>query len=154
MESRSEKAAVPAVAQVEHARAPQLSPSLRTMEFRIEKAAFLQGLYFAQGIADRKATMPILANVLLRTDGVAKLTDYGIARVPTNHSGPPTSPGTSARRVTEVPSQAWGCQRPSASHENSSVRSSRQRTSFTDDEASPATCTAGASDPSSRTSAT
>ena len=28
------------------------------MEFKIEAAAFLQGLYFAQGIADRKATMP------------------------------------------------------------------------------------------------
>src|ERR1700712_3254293 len=43
------------------------------MEFKIEKAAFLQGLYFAQGIADRKATMPILANVLLRTDGPDKI---------------------------------------------------------------------------------
>jgi DNA polymerase III sliding clamp (beta) subunit (PCNA family) len=39
------------------------------MEFRIEKAAFLQALYYAQGIADRKSTMPILANVLLRSDG-------------------------------------------------------------------------------------
>ena len=35
------------------------------MEFKIEKAALLQGLYLAQGIADRKSTMPILANVLL-----------------------------------------------------------------------------------------
>ena len=43
------------------------------MEFRIEKAAFLQGLYFAHGIADRKSTMPILANVLLRTDGPERL---------------------------------------------------------------------------------
>jgi DNA polymerase-3 subunit beta len=43
------------------------------MEFRIEKAAFLQGLYFAQGIADRKSTMPILANVLMRTDGPERL---------------------------------------------------------------------------------
>lgn len=43
------------------------------MEFRIEKAAFLQGLYFAQGIADRKSTMPILANVLLRTDGTERI---------------------------------------------------------------------------------
>jgi DNA polymerase-3 subunit beta len=43
------------------------------MDFRIEKAAFLQGLYFAQGIADRKSTMPILANVLLRTDGPERL---------------------------------------------------------------------------------
>ncbi|MBL9008186.1 MAG: DNA polymerase III subunit beta [Myxococcales bacterium] len=74
MESRSEKAASHAAAQAEHARAPSLSSSLRTMEFRIEKAAFLQGLYFAQGIADRKATMPILANVLLRTEGADSLT--------------------------------------------------------------------------------
>ena len=43
------------------------------MEFKIEKAALLQGLYLAQGISDRKSTMPILANVLLRTDGKDKL---------------------------------------------------------------------------------
>lgn len=43
------------------------------MEFKIEKASFLQGLYFAQGIADRKSTMPILANVLLRTDGADQI---------------------------------------------------------------------------------
>ena len=43
------------------------------MEFKIEKSAFMQGLYFAQGIADRKSTMPILANVLLRTDGPGRL---------------------------------------------------------------------------------
>ena len=43
------------------------------MEFKIEKDAFLRGLYLAQGIADRKSTMPILANVLLRTEGKDKL---------------------------------------------------------------------------------
>src|SRR4051812_10218716 len=43
------------------------------MEFRIPKASLLQGLYLAQGISDRKSTMPILANVLLRTDGKDKL---------------------------------------------------------------------------------
>ena len=43
------------------------------MEFKIEKAALLQGLYLAQGISDRKSTMPILANVLLRTDGKDRL---------------------------------------------------------------------------------
>ena len=43
------------------------------MEFRIQKNEFLRGLRLAQGIADRKSTMPILANVLLRTDGKAKL---------------------------------------------------------------------------------
>src|SRR5947207_7112047 len=43
------------------------------MEFKIEKATLLQGLYLAQGISDRKSTMPILANVLLRTDGKDKI---------------------------------------------------------------------------------
>jgi DNA polymerase-3 subunit beta len=52
------------------------------MELKIDKAALLEGLYLAQGIADRKSTMPILANVLLRTDGKDRLlvaaTDLGI----------------------------------------------------------------------------
>jgi DNA polymerase-3 subunit beta len=39
------------------------------MEFRIEKSQLLKGLYLASGIADRKSTMPILANVLCRTEG-------------------------------------------------------------------------------------
>src|SRR6476659_1048184 len=43
------------------------------MELRIKKGALLQGLYLAQGFSDRKSTMPILANVLLRTDGRDKL---------------------------------------------------------------------------------
>ena len=34
------------------------------MDFKIEKGTLLSGLYLAQGIADRKSTMPILANVL------------------------------------------------------------------------------------------
>jgi DNA polymerase-3 subunit beta len=43
------------------------------MEFRIDKAEFLTGLRIAQGIADRKSTMPMLANVLLRTSGKDKV---------------------------------------------------------------------------------
>ena len=43
------------------------------MEFKIRKDEFLRGLYLAQGIADRKSTLPILANVLLRTEGKDKL---------------------------------------------------------------------------------
>ncbi len=39
------------------------------MEFKIAKHEFLRGLRLAQGIADRKSTMPMLANVLLRTQG-------------------------------------------------------------------------------------
>lgn len=43
------------------------------MEFRIAKAEILRGLRLAQGIADRKSTMPVLANVLLRTQGKGHL---------------------------------------------------------------------------------
>ncbi len=43
------------------------------MEIRIEKNQLLKGLYLAHGIADRKSTMPILANVLLRTEGKDKV---------------------------------------------------------------------------------
>jgi hypothetical protein len=43
------------------------------MEFRIAKPEFLRGLRLAQGIADRKSTMPMLANVLLRTQGKNQL---------------------------------------------------------------------------------
>src|SRR5687768_7036529 len=43
------------------------------MEFRIQKAEFLRGLRLAQNIADRKSTMPMLANVLIRTAGKGTL---------------------------------------------------------------------------------
>ena len=43
------------------------------MEFKIEKGTFLSGLYLAQGIADRKSTMPILANVLIRSAGKERI---------------------------------------------------------------------------------
>ena len=43
------------------------------MEFKIRKNEFLRGLYLAHGIADRKSTLPILANVLIRTEGKDKL---------------------------------------------------------------------------------
>ncbi len=43
------------------------------MEFRIQKSEFIRGLRLAQSIADRKSTMPMLANVLLRTVGKTKL---------------------------------------------------------------------------------
>ncbi len=39
------------------------------MELKIQKAEFLKGLRIAQSIADRKSTMPMLANVLLRATG-------------------------------------------------------------------------------------
>ncbi|HLU65803.1 MAG TPA: DNA polymerase III subunit beta [Kofleriaceae bacterium] len=43
------------------------------MEFRIQKAEFLKGLRLAQNIADRKSTMPMLANVLLRVSSKGQL---------------------------------------------------------------------------------
>jgi DNA polymerase III subunit beta len=43
------------------------------MEFRIHKNEFLRGLRLAQSIADRKSTMPMLANVLLRVASDNKL---------------------------------------------------------------------------------
>ena len=43
------------------------------MDFRIAKVEFLRGLRLAQSIADRKSTMPMLANVLIRTMGKQKL---------------------------------------------------------------------------------
>ena len=43
------------------------------MEFKIARNEFLRGLRLAQGIADRKSTMPMLANVLLRTQGKNQL---------------------------------------------------------------------------------
>src|SRR4249920_1562018 len=43
------------------------------MDFKIDKNEFLRGLYLAHGIADRKSTLPILANVLLRTEGKDKI---------------------------------------------------------------------------------
>ncbi len=43
------------------------------MEFKIAKQEFLRGLRLASGIADRKSTMPMLANVLLRTQGKNQL---------------------------------------------------------------------------------
>jgi len=39
------------------------------MDFRIAKNDLLRGLYLTHGIADRKNTIPVLANVLIRTSG-------------------------------------------------------------------------------------
>lgn len=39
------------------------------MDFRIGKNELLRGLYLTHGIADKKSTIPILANVLVRTQG-------------------------------------------------------------------------------------
>lgn len=43
------------------------------MQFKINKAEFLKGLRLAQSIADRKSTMPMLANVLLKLEGDSTL---------------------------------------------------------------------------------
>jgi len=39
------------------------------MEIRINRTTLLKGLYLAQSVADKKASTPALANVLLRTEG-------------------------------------------------------------------------------------
>lgn len=41
--------------------------------FKIAKAEFLRGVRLARGIAEKKGTMPILANILLRTHGPSGL---------------------------------------------------------------------------------
>jgi DNA polymerase III subunit beta len=43
------------------------------MEIKISKNEFLKALKFAQSIADRKSTMPMVANVLLRASGKSHL---------------------------------------------------------------------------------
>jgi DNA polymerase-3 subunit beta len=43
------------------------------MQFKIKKTEFLKGLRLAQSIADRKSTMPMLANVLLKLVGDSEL---------------------------------------------------------------------------------
>ena len=57
------------------------------MDIRIDKSKLLKGLYLAHGIADRKSTMPILANVLIRTEGTDRIscaaTDLKVAIVVT-----------------------------------------------------------------------
>jgi len=40
------------------------------MEFRIERDEFVKGLHRAQGVADKRGTMPILLNVLVETQGL------------------------------------------------------------------------------------
>ena len=57
------------------------------MDIRIDRSKLLRGLYLAHGIADRKSTMPILANVLIRTEGADRVlcaaTDLKVAIVVT-----------------------------------------------------------------------
>jgi len=43
------------------------------MDIRIDKSNLLRGLYLAHGIADRKGTMPILANVLIRSEATDRV---------------------------------------------------------------------------------
>lgn len=43
------------------------------MDFKIDRNQLLKGLHLASGIADRKSTLPILANVLFKTNGKDRL---------------------------------------------------------------------------------
>ncbi|MBP6630658.1 MAG: DNA polymerase III subunit beta [Kofleriaceae bacterium] len=84
------------------------------MEFRIAKTEFLRGLRLAQNIADRKSTMPLLANVLLRTIGKNKLlvaaTDLNVSLVAELKSTNTTEGGltVSAKNLHELVSSAPG----------------------------------------------
>jgi len=56
------------------------------MEFRIQKSEFIRGLRLAQSIADRKSTMPMLANVLLRASGTKEKSKLLVAATDLNVS--------------------------------------------------------------------
>jgi DNA polymerase-3 subunit beta len=78
------------------------------MDFRIGKNDLLRGLYLTHAIADRKSTIPILANVLVRTDGREKVlfgaTDLKVAMLVTS-SGKIDDEGgitVSARHLYEI----------------------------------------------------
>lgn len=57
------------------------------MDLRINRAELVKALYLANGIADRKSTLPMLSTVLLRTDGKDKVivaaTDLSVTVVAT-----------------------------------------------------------------------
>jgi len=78
------------------------------MEFKIQKDEFLRGLYLAHGIADRKSTLPILANVLLRTEGKDKIlcgaTDLNVTTLVTLSAKVETEGGltVAARQLYEI----------------------------------------------------
>lgn len=78
------------------------------MDIKIEKSQLLRGLYLAHGIADRKSTIPILANVLLRTEGKNKMvcaaTDLMLSVVVTLPAKVETEGGVTigARQIYEV----------------------------------------------------
>jgi len=78
------------------------------MDFKIEKNEFLRGLYLAHGIADRKSTLPILANVLLRTEGKDRIlcgaTDLNVTTLASLSAGIEKDGGltVAARQLYEI----------------------------------------------------
>ena len=87
------------------------------MEFRIAKTEFLRGLRLAQGIADRKSTMPMLANVLLRTQGKNQLlvaaTDLNVsltAELKSNNASEGGARSTTCSRM-RTSTRPSGCRR-------------------------------------------
>ena len=78
------------------------------MDFRIGKNELLRGLYLTHGIADRKNTIPILANVLVRASGKDKIvfaaTDLKVAMI-VNATGKVSEEGAitvGARQLYEI----------------------------------------------------
>jgi len=81
------------------------------MQFEIKTTEFLKGLRLAQSIADRKSTMPMLANVLLKLEGDSTLhviaTDLNVSLSATLKSENKGEGGmTSARKHCTTSSRA------------------------------------------------
>jgi DNA polymerase-3 subunit beta len=77
------------------------------MEFTIEREELLQGLYLTQGIVERRATIPILAHVLLETsdDGItiaATDQEVGVRRACDAKVKKKGSVTTGARKLYEI----------------------------------------------------
>lgn len=77
------------------------------MDLRIDKADFIQGLYLAQGVVEKRNTLPVLANVLIEASGsdillTATDLEVGIRR---SCRGKVTNPGATtlnARKLYEI----------------------------------------------------
>jgi DNA polymerase-3 subunit beta len=77
------------------------------MDLRVEKIAFIQGLYLTQGVVEKRNTLPILANVLIESTGgeiVLTATDLevGIRRTCKGKVARPGTVTLNARKLYEI----------------------------------------------------
>ena len=75
------------------------------MKISIERAALLKAVSQAQSVVERRNTIPILSNVLIRADGAAlqlKATDLDIEVVETS-AGATTVPGPAGSIPAQTP---------------------------------------------------